>query len=267
MGETPGRRAVSIVIAVLLLTVAALAAALYFAWPKLVFAPVYYDERDLFRRMPERFHPLQLLRDENIVLEGIVYTPENPECTVLYFGGREQDGVALVAKLCERFPAWRIVAFNYRGYGLSEGAPSESALLEDAAAIAKAMRTRFGDIVLMGYSLGASVAAFAASRTDTAQLILVAPFYDIHTVVRTRVPGLPKWLLRCRFETARYLGGVTSPVSIFAGTEDTLATLSQSRALREKVHRLAMYKEYSGYNHEEILGGEAFVADVQKVCR
>jgi uncharacterized protein len=257
----------SAVIAVVTVLILFLGLAVYFVLPKLVFAPVYYDKRDMFHLHPESFKPLQIVRDQNVVLEGIVFTPENPECTVLYFGGKEQDSVALVGKLSERFPSWRIAAFNYRGYGLSQGKPTEHALLEDAVYIADYIKERYGDIVVMGYSLGASVAAFAASRSMVDGLVLVAPFYDIPSLVRTKLPGFPAWLMCCRFETARHLGGVNAPVSIFASTGDTIVPIGQSRALKAMAKNLALYKEYSGYNHAEILGSDAFAADAPKVCR
>ena len=257
----------SVVIAVIAGLILLLAAVGYLAWPRLVFAPVYYAKRDAFHLHPERFKPLQLVRDQNVVLEGVVYAPEEPACTVLYFGGKEQDSVALVGKLSERFPSWRIAAFNYRGYGLSGGTPTERALLEDAVYIADYIKERYGATVVMGYSLGASVAAFTASRRPVKALVLVAPFYDVLSLARKRVPGLPKWLIRCRFETARYLRGVNAPVGIFASRDDTLVPIEQSLALKAKAENLAMYKEYSGYNHAEILGSDAFAADVLEVCR
>ena len=257
----------SAVVTVVALTILLAAAAGYLLWPRFVFAPVYYAKRDAFHRYPERFKPLQIVRDQNVVLEGIVYTPDMPACTVLYFGGKVQDSVALVGKLSERFPSWRIVSFNYRGYGLSQGKPSEHALLEDAVYIVDYIQERYGSSVVMGYSLGSSVAAFAASRRAVKSLVLVAPFYDVVSLVRKHVPGLPRWLVRYRFETARFLGGVSAPVIIFASRGDTIVPVEQSHALKAKAKNLAMYKEYSGYNHAEILGSDVFAADVSEVCR
>ncbi|MEJ2468070.1 MAG: alpha/beta fold hydrolase [Campylobacterales bacterium] len=251
-----------IVAAVLLL----IGIASWLVWPRLVFAPVYYDKRDAFHEHPERYRPLQPVRDGNVVLEGIVFEPEAPTCTVLYFGGKEQDSVALVGKLGERFPSWRIVAFNYRGYGRSGGQPTEQTVLDDAVFLADYVKERYGEIAVMGYSLGAAVAAFAASRTPVSKLVLVAPFYDIPSLAREKLPLLPKWLVRCRFETARYLGGVSAPVLIFASTGDTLVPIKQSRALKAKANHLAEYKEYSGYNHAEILGSDGFAADAREIC-
>ncbi len=239
---------------------------LYLFWPRLVFSPKYYEERDAFHRRPEHFHPLELLRDQNVVLEGIVYTPENPECTVLYFGGKEQDSVALAGKLSERFTQWRIVAFNYRGYGRSGGGPSGKKVLEDAVAVVQYTAERFGPVTLMGYSLGSSVAAYAASHTQPEGLILVAPFYSLHALAKRRLPMLPVWMMRCRFETAKYLGGVSAPVSLFASRDDEIVPIEQTRMLRNKVHSLRIYKEYSGYNHAQILWSDDFKEDITKVC-
>ena len=173
----------------------------------------------------------------------------------------------LVGKLGERFPNWRIVSFNYRGYGKSGGRPSEKAVLEDAVYITDYIQGRFGELTVMGYSLGACAAAFTASRRSVKALVLIAPFYDVPSLTRKHIPGMPGWLVRYRFETARYLGGVNAPVTIFASCDDTLVPIAQTLALKSKAKNLAMYKEYSGYNHGDILGSEAFAADVSEVCR
>jgi len=261
--EVPG---LSFVVLLAVATVLLGITAYFLYWPRAVFSPIYYEERDAFRLHPERFHPLSIVNRDRFLLEGIVHTPEKPACTVLYFGGKEQDSVALVGKMAAWFPEWRIAAFNYRGYGKSQGKPSEKALLDDAVFLLKEVSDRYGEIVVMGYSLGASVAAFAASRSEVHALIMVAPFYDIPTLAREKIPLFPAFLVRCRFDTARYLGGVTAPVYLFASEDDTVVPIKHSRALKSKIHLLAMYKEYSGYNHAEILGSETCRQDAGKVC-
>ena len=239
---------------------------LYLLWPRLVFSPSYHADRDAFHRQPDRFHPLELLRDQTVVLEGIVYMPNAPECSVVYFGGREQDSVALAGKLSERFPHWRIMVFNYRGYGRSGGRPDGRTILEDATAVVRYAMERFGPVTLMGYSLGSSVAAYAASRIRPQGLILVAPFYNLHALAKRTVPMLPEWMVRYRFDTAAYLGGVDAPVCIFSSRDDEIVPIEQTRALTEKVHSLRVYKEYSGYNHAQILWSDDFREDMTKVC-
>lgn len=237
---------------------------MYLLWKRLVFSPVYHDQRDAFHAHAERFHPLELIRDQNIRLEGIAYAPEAPECTLVYFGGREQDSVALVGKLSESYPEFRIIAFNYRGYGRSEGEPDEKALLEDAVAEVKYLKERYGDVVLAGFSLGASVAAFAASRTEVSALVLIAPFYDLHSLAQNRFVIFPKMAMRYRFETGRYLHGVNAPVHIFVSEDDDIVPIQQARRLRASAPNLGGYKEFSGYNHADILWSDEVVAEMKR---
>lgn len=72
-------------------------------------------------------------------------------------------------------PAMR---FNFRGVGGSAGAYDEgNGEVDDALAMADAMRERFGDrsLWLAGFSFGSFVALGAAARTPCAGLIMVAP--------------------------------------------------------------------------------------------
>lgn len=256
----------SVILGTIVLITLLWALAMYLLWPKLVFSPVYHEQRDAFHVHPERFRPLEIIRDENLRLEGIAYAPEKPQCTVVYFGGREQDSVALIGKLSVRFPAWRICSFNYRGYGRSEGEPAEKALLEDAVAEVNALKERYGDVIVMGFSLGASVAAFAAARTSVNSLVMVAPFYDLHSLAKRRFVVFPKAALRYRFETGKYLHGVKVPVYIFASETDEIVPVEQARRLGDHAHCLGGYKEFSGYNHAELLWSDPLCEELKKVC-
>ncbi|KAE8854258.1 hypothetical protein PTNB73_01431 [Pyrenophora teres f. teres] len=79
-----------------------------------------------------------------------------------------------------------VLAFDYRGFGLSEGDPSESGLLDDAEAVVdwalKVSRIPAERIVLLGHSLGTAVVSGVAHRYATtlgiefAGLILCAAF-------------------------------------------------------------------------------------------
>lgn len=239
---------------------------MYFLWPRIIFAPTFYDNRARLRDQPERFRMLELPVGRGISLEGVAYAPDSPACTMLFFGGREHDSVALVARLCETFPAWRIVAFNYRGYGRSGGTPTQDDVLADAEQIVRFVETHDGEVMIMGYSLGAAVAAYTAARKAPKKLVLVAPFYDIHSLVKVRIPRWPSWLVRWRFDTATHLSRVSAPVALFASADDTLVPLGQTRALSAHAAHLAVYKVYSGYNHADILGSEAFAADASELC-
>jgi hypothetical protein len=71
-----------------------------------------------------------------------------------------------------------LVALSYRGYGGSSGRPTETGLIEDAAAYAFAIaRYPAERIVLWGESLGSAVALALAAERPVGRLVLDAPFH------------------------------------------------------------------------------------------
>ena len=92
-----------------------------------------FDPKKHRREMlDERYTPLEIRVEDGTLLEGIEFTPEHFSHTIFYLGGRSQDSVALIHKLVFSFVDYRIVTFDYRGYGDSKGTPNEQNLYGDA---------------------------------------------------------------------------------------------------------------------------------------
>ena len=107
------------------------------------------------------------------------------------------------------FPGIGLLLMNYRGYGLSEGAPSEAALFADALAIFDAMAKRPAidpaRIGAIGRSLGSAVAVHLAAHRPVRAVALVTPFDNMAGVGRHHYPLLPvRALLRQRFDSMQH---------------------------------------------------------------
>ena len=97
---------------------------------------------------------------------------------------------------------------DYRGYGASEGKPSEEGLYADARAAYRWLVDEKGvdpgRLILFGNSLGSAVAADLAIGRPVAGVVLLGPFTDIPAIARHRLSWLPEWYLdwpRPRFDT------------------------------------------------------------------
>ncbi|MDX8406308.1 MAG: alpha/beta fold hydrolase, partial [Mariprofundus sp.] len=92
-----------------------------------------------------------------------------------------------------------VFAFDYRGYGNSEGEPSEEGLYADALAAWTLLQnqSKYGDrpIIIAGRSLGCAVAARLAAEVKPAGLALEAPFTSLPDMSRAAYPWLPLYLL------------------------------------------------------------------------
>jgi fermentation-respiration switch protein FrsA (DUF1100 family) len=109
-----------------------------------------------------------------------------------------------------------LVTFDYRGYGESEGRPSEAGLYRDADAAWSFARDSLdaapGQIVVFGHSLGSAVAVELASRVAARALIIEGSFTSLPDVGRRHYPFLPVRLLaRNRFASAEKIGQVAIP--------------------------------------------------------
>ncbi|MBI4719540.1 MAG: alpha/beta hydrolase [Planctomycetes bacterium] len=126
--------------------------------------------------------------------------------------------------------------FDYRGFGQSQGSPSEAGLYLDAEAawrfLTETRGTPAGRIVLIGRSLGGGVATELATRVPPAGLVLESTFTSLVDVGRLHFPLLPvSWMLRDRFESVLKIGSITCPKLVIHGTEDGLLPLAMGRRL------------------------------------
>ncbi len=126
-----------------------------------------------------------------------------------------------------------VLILDYRGYGKSEGEPSESNMYEDsetAYAWLLAQGRAPGRIVLYGESLGTAAATDLASRRACGALVLEAPFPSRAAMAARVVPWVGPLVAR-GFETARKIASVRCPVLILHGTADTVVPQSMGRAV------------------------------------
>ncbi len=240
----------------------------YIFQPKIVFAPQHYKRRLLFAEYPLRYQVVELIVDQNVRLEGIVHEPEGEAVsTVLYFGGKEQDSVSIISKFSMHYPDVRFIAFNYRGYGTSGSKPTEKRLHSDAMTIFNWSVSRYGDITLLGYSLGSNIAAFVATRKAAKKVILVGAFESVTSLMRETFVLLPNFIIRYKFNTLHYVKSISSPLYLYAAVEDQVVPIHQARRLKENVPNLSEYKEISGYNHGELLFSPELTEALQKVFK
>ncbi len=122
-----------------------------------------------------------------------------------------------------------ILIIDYRGYGLSEGKPSEKGIYMDAQAALEYMTSELGldperDIVLFGRSLGAGVAVEMATRHSLRGVILESGFTSVRDMANSSGSPLPisiaLTLLEARYDSLSKIGRVNSPVMILHGDRD-----------------------------------------------
>lgn len=161
---------------------------------------------------------------------------------------------------------------DYRGYGKSAGrVESETQLHADIDRVWEWTTARYapGDVTLVGYSLGAALAARLACESEPApaRLILLAPFYSARDMARHLVPFVPIGLLRYPLRTDLALSECRAelPIAIFHGEGDRTVPFSQGRRLAELLGPRARLVPLPDATHQDIAADPLFRREMARL--
>lgn len=128
-----------------------------------------------------------------------------------------------------------VLAFDYRGYGTSQGKPSEDGTARDMdAAVAHVRDVRGvppGRTVFYGESLGGAVAVEAATRWLPAAFVVESSFTSARDMARRHYPFVPAGLVRLGYDTVSRIGALACPKLILHGPRDTIVPFEMGEAL------------------------------------
>jgi hypothetical protein len=148
-----------------------------------------------------------------------------------------------------------VLLLDYRGYGKSQGRPTERGLYLDADAGYDhliGMGYEPGQIVVLGESLGSAVAVDLARRRPCAGLILECPITSLSDMAGTVVPVVGR-LFASGFNNRRKIAGVHAPLLIIHGDQDRIAPYAMGRALFEAANEPKSLWTVEGATHIDIV--------------
>jgi fermentation-respiration switch protein FrsA (DUF1100 family) len=195
---------------------------------------------------------------DNVKLHAWWIAGKGAEFTFLAFHGNAANvpNRADIYRFLSSVPA-NVLALEYRGYGRSEGAPSEAGLYRDAEAAYNYLVGERGippnRIIAFGGSLGTVVAADLAAKLPVGGVVLEAPFPSAKAVARRMYPFVPGlgFVARSKFDTAAKLARIHVPILVVHCALDPTLPF----AFGEQVYRLAgepkFFLRVEGQCHEE----------------
>ncbi|KAK7945760.1 hypothetical protein WMY93_001488 [Mugilogobius chulae] len=148
-----------------------------------------------------------------------------------------------------------IFSYDYSGYGVSTGKPSEKNLYADIDAAWNALRSRYGispeNIILYGQSIGTVPTVDLASRFECAAVVLHSP---LTSGMRVAFPDTKKTYCFDAFPNIEKVAKIPSPVLIIHGTEDEVIDFSHGLALFERCPKAVepLWVEGAGHNDIEL---------------
>lgn len=144
-----------------------------------------------------------------------------------------------------------LLAFDYRGYGESEGLPTEAGLYKDAQAAYRYLRETLGvpaeRIVVFGHSLGSAVAIDLVSRVSAGGLIVEGALTSAVARGQELYPFIPvRWIAASRYPSIEKISKVTVPKLFLHARGDEVIPLAHGRRLYEAAPPPKTFVELNG---------------------
>ena len=185
---------------------------------------------------------------------------ENPKISILYSHGNAED-LGGLESFFEKWKDkdWEFIAYDYPGYGLSTGTPSEESCYESMDLVYQYLLNELGRpperILIWGRSLGTGPSCYLASKQKAAGIILETPFTSAFRTV-TEIPLLP-WDY---FNNLEHTKSITCPSLIIHGEWDEVVPFRHGKRLH---HQLPEPKEFleikeATHNNLEQVGGKNY---------
>ena len=205
----------------------------------LVFASAQ-SKLSLVEELPTRAERVAITVDGDAAIAGVVFPAEESRDTgywiLLLHGNAASAFSADQLRHGEvlRAAGFSVLGIDYRGFGMSPGVPSETAMYADAEAAFESVIHRGiapERIILLGHSLGSGPAVSLATRHRAAALVLFGAFTSIPDAAAERYPWLPvRYVASVRFDSLARMHSVHIPVVIAHSRADT--TIPYRHALK-----------------------------------
>jgi fermentation-respiration switch protein FrsA (DUF1100 family) len=212
--------------------------------------------------------------------EAVLYTADGESVIIWHVPPREGQPVFLYFHGNGGSLRWRderfraliadgsgLVALSYRGYGGSSGRPTETGLVEDAAAAYVFAIARYSSerIVLWGESLGSALALALAADKPVGHVVLEAPFTSAADVGAQHYWFVPVRLFtKDQFRSDLRARGVAAPVLVVHGENDAVVPVTLGERLYGLIQAPKRFVRVAGAGHNDlgaVAAAKRFIAE------
>jgi len=224
---------------------------LFFIQPKLLYNPLR-EVTCTPVAMGLDFEDAVFTSSDGLRLSGWYIPAQNSELTILLCHGNAGNMMHHLEIINAIYNLGiSCLIFDYRGYGDSEGRPSEKGTYLDAEAAYKWLtdvkKVLPDEIIIFGRSLGGSIAAHLASKVRAKALVLESAFTSYVDIGRKFYPYMPvRWFARFSYRTIDFIKNIHCPVLLIYSKDDEIIPFEFGLRLYEAANEPKEFIEISG---------------------
>ena len=226
------------------------------------------------RQTDLEFEDIFFTTRDGVRLNGWFVPHPNARSTLIWFHGNAGNISHRVEniKLLHDLVQVNIFIFDYRGYGRSDGRPSEEGTYLDGEAALQLIRKKIGTdaekrIVLFGRSLGAAIAAEMATRFPSQGLILESPFISIAAMARVVFPLLPIGpFLQTQYDVRAKISRIKVPLLVLHGERDEIVPFEHGKTVFDAAPEQKKFFPIAGAAHNDTytIGGATYFKELKQ---
>jgi fermentation-respiration switch protein FrsA (DUF1100 family) len=246
------------IIVVLVAVYSVLGWSLYFMQPALLYKPVRQvlytpEELDLY------YEEVEFITSDGLALSAWFIPAQNAKTTVLFChgnGGNIMHRLDTINILYEL--GLNCFIFDYRGYGNSQGTPTEQGTYLDAQAayhwLTNDKKISPDNIIIFGRSLGGAIAANLAASVRSKALVVESTFTSYVDIGKKFYPYMPvRWFARFGYQTVDSLKKVNCLVMVVHSSTDDLVPFEFGRELYRVANEPKKFVEIYGSHNDGFL--------------
>ncbi len=232
---------------------------------------IYAPQKSLITTPAEHgleFENVKFHASDNTLLHGWFVPKPNAWATVLLCHGNsgnisyQIDQIRLFQEL-----GLNVLTFDYRGYGQSEGEPTEMGLYRDGEAawqyLTQTKKFSPERIVIFGHSLGGSIAAWLGKEVKAGALIIQAAFTTMRQIAKWFYPYFPlRKIMRSRYDNLENVAQAKSPVLVIHSRDDEIIPFEHGKRLFEAAKEPKEFLQIQ-YGHNDALHSPNYRAGIK----
>lgn len=187
-----------------------------------------------------------------ISISGVYLSNKNAKYTIVLSHGNAEDiGTALPFLQMLRDQGYSVFAYDYQGYGTSQGRASVANTYLDIRAVYDYLTNHLKipplQIILLGRSVGTGPSTYLATKVPVRALILQSPFVSAYRVM-TRIPIFPF----DKYPNLKNIKKIKVPVLVISGTNDRVIPFWHSKMIYDAANEPKQHYWVEGADHNDL---------------
>ena len=208
-------------------------------------------------KLPENVKEVFVKTEDNIEIQTYFIPNQSSNKILIYFHGNAGNIGHRLPDLMQisQFGV-NVLGVGYRGYGRSQGSPSEKGIYIDGKSALKYATNELGftleQVYILGRSIGTTVAINTAQRKNIAGLILVTPLTNGKGFAKASGLGFVSFLAGNSFNNIEKIPEIICPVLIIHGNKDRVLPFEMGVKIYGEIKTEKKFVKIEGAGHNDL---------------